>query len=249
MQNTLYAGLSGLVLPVPNKAAFPEEYRSGSRLHYYGSLYNSIEVNSSFYKIPLAATFAKWQQEVPEDFRFTVKLWRGITHEKELHYRPADVQKFMQSANETGVKKGCLLIQFPASITSFYADKIQALLAQISQYQPAHPWQLAVEFRSTTWYTGETYAWLNDFNAAVVLHDMPNSRIQQPPTNAPFVYLRYHGTAGDYKGSYTQRQLQTDAQHIRQWQQQHKTVYVYFNNTLGDATGNLVSLRKLAESR
>src|SRR5690349_976965 len=83
-----FSGTSGLVLPVPNKLFFPDEFKEGSRLNYYASLFNSIEVNSSFYKIPLGRTVANWSADVPEDFRFTFKLFREITHRK-----PAGIDK------------------------------------------------------------------------------------------------------------------------------------------------------------
>src|SRR5580658_5686041 len=109
--SSLFTGTSGLVLPVPNKQAFPAAYRSKPRLTYYASLFNSIEINSTFYKIPMAKTFARWASEVPEHFQFTVKLWRGITHVPGLEFNPEDVRRFMQAADMLRGKKGCLLIQ------------------------------------------------------------------------------------------------------------------------------------------
>src|ERR1700712_4713375 len=106
-----YAGTSGLVLPMPNKSYYPQEFKERSRLCYYSSLFNSIEVNSSFYKIPQARTVAKWAQEVRDDFKFTFKLWRGITHEKGLVFNPDDVGRFMQAIDRAGTHKGCLLIE------------------------------------------------------------------------------------------------------------------------------------------
>ncbi len=90
----LWIGTSGLVLPVPNKQAFPEAFRRGSRLAYYATLFNSIEVNSSFYRVPMPVTFSKWASEVPAGFRFTVKLWQGITHVGGLRFLPVDVNRF-----------------------------------------------------------------------------------------------------------------------------------------------------------
>lgn len=82
-----YSGISGLILPVPNKEHYPAEFKEKSRLCYYASLFSSIEVNSSFYRIPQAKTIAKWADDVPADFKFTFKLWRGITHEKGLVFK------------------------------------------------------------------------------------------------------------------------------------------------------------------
>src|ERR1700750_2709537 len=112
-----FAGTSGMVFAEPNKSAFPPAFRDQSRLAYYASLFNSLEVNSSFYKVPLATTVQRWATEVPDDFRFTFKLWREITHVKGFDYRPEDVHRFMQVIAQAGDKKGCLLLQFPPSLT------------------------------------------------------------------------------------------------------------------------------------
>ena len=69
-----------------NKFTFPPEYRLKSRLHFYSTLFNTVEVNTCFYKTPLRSTYEKWAKDVPEDFQFTLKLSKDITHVKELGY-------------------------------------------------------------------------------------------------------------------------------------------------------------------
>src|SRR4051812_42568677 len=107
-----YSGTSNVVLPVPNKGHYPPEYQDKSRLHFYASLFNTVEVNSSFYKLPMPRTVERWASEVPEHFRFSFKLWREITHVKELNYDPANIARFFEVVNRIGAKKGCILIQF-----------------------------------------------------------------------------------------------------------------------------------------
>src|SRR5690554_3131640 len=111
-----YSGTSGLLLPVPNKSHYPKEFQDKSRLCYYFSLMNSIEINSSFYKIPLSATVDKWAGEVPEEFRFTFKLFKEITHNKDLAFDPNTLAKFFEIIAAVGNKKGCVLVQFPPSV-------------------------------------------------------------------------------------------------------------------------------------
>jgi uncharacterized protein YecE (DUF72 family) len=241
----LWIGTSGLVLPVPNKQAFPPEFQSGSRLTFYASLFNSIEVNSSFYKVPQPPTFSKWANEVPEDFRFTVKLWRGITHEPDLNFTPADVDKFMHSANQLSAKKGCLLIQLPPSLRVDKINQLQRLLERVTRSTPQRDWKIAVEFRNRTWYSQEAEQLLAQFRAVKVLHDMPASKIMETAGDLPFVYLRFHGPAGDYKGGYGKSVLKKYAEMVQQWQAAGKDVYVYFNNTIGDAIKDLAILRQM----
>lgn len=241
----LIAGTSGLVLPVPNKQAFPEAFRAGSRLAYYSTLFNSIEINSSFYKMPLPATFSRWAGEVQPGFRFTVKLWRGITHVPGLRFMPVDVNRCLYAAHHLGEKKGCLLIQLPPGLTATAVEKLERLLVTICAADPARSWKLAVEFRHRSWYTPEVEALLHRYQAARVLHDMPASSITKLPDTPGFVYLRFHGPTGDYKGGYSDAALRTWAEKAVGWLSAGKEVYVYFNNTIGDALTDLTRLRTM----
>ncbi len=238
-----WTGTSGLLLPVPNKQAFPAEYRNASRLTYYASLFNSIEVNSTFYKIPLPTTFAKWSASVPDYFRFSIKLWRGITHTPQLDFTPVDVNRFLYAAQHIGEKKGCLLVQLPPSIRSNRADQLERLLDRIRQADTVHSWKVAVEFRHRSWYSPQTHDLLRRHQAGLVLHDMPDSKNTSTAGDPSFVYIRFHGPAGDYRGGYEERQLESYARQITPWINGAKDVYVYFNNTIGDALVNLQTLR------
>ncbi|RYE20846.1 MAG: DUF72 domain-containing protein, partial [Sphingobacteriales bacterium] len=86
---------------------------------------------------------------------------------------------------------------------------------------------------------------LNEYNAALVLHDMPKSSIKIPNKSAPFIYIRFHGKKGDYRGSYTNEQLEATSMEIKRWLKKGKDVYVYFNNTIGDAYANAKRLQEL----
>jgi uncharacterized protein YecE (DUF72 family) len=243
----LMAGTSGLVLPVPNKQAFPPEFRNRSRLAYYASLFDSLEVNSSFYKVPMPVTFSKWADEVPPGFRFTVKLWQGITHVTDLRFLPVDVNRFLYAADQLGSKKGCLLIQLPPGLKAHRIDQLDRLLEKICVADAGHAWKLAVEFRNRGWYTPAVEKMLERYQAVKVLQDMPASGIAEHSGNQgsdspPFVYLRFHGPNGDYKGGYSDFVLHAWAQKIRGWLQSGKEVYAYFNNTIGDALKDLNTL-------
>jgi uncharacterized protein YecE (DUF72 family) len=245
MTNTgkpFYSGTSGLVLPVPNKQSYPPGFQSKSRLCFYGSLFNSLEVNSSFYKVPMASTVNKWALDVPAGFRFTYKLWRDITHNKELAFNPADVTRFMQVINAADDKKGSLLIQLPPSIGIANRVQLQKLLECIQQAGPNQAWDVAVEFRNRSWYHDDIYRLLDDYNASMVIQDMPKSITPVIDQPANFVYVRFHGPNGGYRGSYTDDFLYEYAQYINDWLQDDKTVYAYFNNTMGDAVNNLATL-------
>ncbi|HLI93084.1 MAG TPA: DUF72 domain-containing protein [Puia sp.] len=245
----LRCGTSGLVLPVPNKKAFPEAFRERPRLSYYASLFNSIEINSSFYKVPMPVTFARWAQEVPAGFEFTVKLWRGITHVAGLEFAPRDVSRFMDAVHGLAEKKGCLLIQLPPALTAAAAGQLDRLLTCLHSSDPGRTWKPAVEFRHRSWDAARISAILERHYAARVLHDMPSSPTVELPSGhaaIPFVYLRFHGPEGRYKGRYAQPFLLAWAERISGWLAEGKDVYVYFNNTIGgDALADLAQLQAL----
>jgi uncharacterized protein YecE (DUF72 family) len=237
-----YAGTSGLVLPVPNKTHYPAEFKEKSRLCYYASLFNSIEVNSSFYKIPQGKTVAKWAEDVSADFKFTYKLWRGITHEKSLLFNPADITRFMQSIDRAGPKKGCLLVQFPPGAKANLAPQLMQLVNYIRDADPEQSWKVALEFRHASWYTDALREYAASNNLSVVVQDIPASATPLDFTGNDTVYLRFHGPGGKYRGSYPDDVLQEYSTYIKEWQEEGKTVYVYFNNTMGDAVQNLATL-------
>lgn len=243
-EGIVYLGTSNIVLPGP-KMSFPDVFKNSSRLHYYSHLFNSLEINSSFYKIPLAKTFEKWTAEVVNEFRFTVKCWRGITHVPDLNFAKIDIENFMARIERLGSKAGCLLIQFPASIDISYLKKVETILEIVRYQNKNQQWKLAIEVRHKSWYCDTAYKIFEKYNVSVVLHDMPGSR---PPGDWPtgdFVYCRFHGPTGNYDGSYSKEFLYSYAEEINEWKKNKKEIYVYFNNTVGSAFENARLLQTL----
>ncbi|RZK01418.1 MAG: DUF72 domain-containing protein, partial [Flavobacterium sp.] len=188
-------------------------------------------------------------------FEFTVKLWREITHSNKLEYCEENIDLFMEGANRLGHKRGCLLVQFPASVTVDLISNVEkivnrlAFLNHIEADKGEKKWRVAVEVRHNSWYCIETYKMFEKFDASLVVHDMPKSRT---PLNVhcefdsllkDFVYLRFHGPTGDYNGSYSNEILESYVSFIKDWNLQGRDVYIYFNNTIGDALGNLKTLQ------
>lgn len=241
---SFYGGLSGLQLNIP-KYLFPPPFENAGRLTYYASFFNSIEINSSFYKIPQAATVSKWASLVSEKFKFTFKLWKEITHNKGLHFNEADVWTFFNSINAVGDKKGCLLIQFPPGLGKNNIAQLDKLLSCIKEIDTAGAWNIAVEFRNSSWYHETVYQLLNFYKAAIVIHDIPKSSTPLLNHESDFIYARFHGPTGNYRDSYTEDFLNEYAGYIMDWIKEGKKVYVYFNNTMGDAFKNLKTLNSL----
>jgi uncharacterized protein YecE (DUF72 family) len=235
-----YSGISGLQLPIP-KREFPEPYRDASRLTYYSTFFNSIEINSSFYRLPMARTVEKWASSVPGDFRFTFKLWKEITHAKALEFKEPDVELFFNAISSAGHKKGCVLVQFPPSLGDAHRRQLDALLRCIVKAN-RDKWKIAIEFRNRSWYNEDVYELAALHDAAVVIQDIPKSATPMSGHSSGLVYLRFHGPSGNYRDSYPGSFLSEYASYIKEWLEEGKTVYAYFNNTMGDAFRNLQTL-------
>lgn len=234
-------------LPVP-KQLYPREFQHASRLEYYASMFNSIEINRSFYKVPLAQTIRKWSQSVQEEFRFTFKVWKEITHVKALDYKETDVQHFMNAVAQSGRNSGCLLLQFPPGLNSNYLYNLDGLLRSIKEKDAVNTWKLAVEFRNTSWYEETIYEVISEHNATIVIHDSKNAPSPFDKQSADVVYLRFHGPEGNYRGSYAESYIYEYAGYIINWLKEGRTVYAYFNNTAGDAFNNLHALNNTVSS-
>lgn len=241
MKHRFYSGTSGVDLPVP-RSQYPTKFRDKTRLHYYASLFNSIEINSIFYKLPRHATVAKWAEEVPDNFRFTFKISKTITHVKGLNFKTKDVEDFITTVENIGDKKGCLLAQFPPSLTIERINELQNLLESLGETTHNTNWKIAVEFRNSSWYEREVYELLEEFNVTMVIHDIPESATPLNQAKSNFIYVRFHGPEPRYRGDYANDFLKQYASYIKQWLNEKKTVYVYFNNTVGAAVKNLQTL-------
>ncbi len=94
-------------------------------------------------------------------------------------------------------------------------------------------------------YIREMYELLAEFNAGVVIHDLPGKIAPSFESAVDSVYLRFHGPEKNYRGTYTDEFLMQYAKTIKSWMAKKKMVYVYFNNTLGGAMQNLITLNKM----
>jgi uncharacterized protein YecE (DUF72 family) len=235
-----YSGISGIALPVP-KSQYPEEFQNKSRLEYYASLFNSVEVNSIFYKLPRNSTVINWRESVPDNFCFTFKVSKTITHVKKLNFKKEDINAFVATVDNIGDKKGCLLAQFPPSLKVDNLNELQTLAEALCE-ATADEWRITMEFRSASWYEREVYEVLNEYNITMVLQDIPASATPPSDTPGSFVYLRFHGPEPRYRGSYSNHHLKEKAELIKTLMKEGKTVYAYFNNTMGNAVNNLQTL-------
>jgi uncharacterized protein YecE (DUF72 family) len=188
-----FSGTSGIVVPHKQKD-YPAAYQGSSRLTYYASMFSSIEINSSFYKLPKISTVKNWYDSVPEGFRFTFKVPKVLTHNKALEFNAKDVTAFAEILSAAGNNKGCLLLQLPPSIKRERDEEVSALLESLSE--EISGWKIAVEFRDNSWYNRAVYRMLQQYGAEIVQHDLPASATPRAEVSEKFSYYRFHGPDG-----------------------------------------------------
>ncbi len=105
-----YVGTAGWALPQEFLSHFPD---GKSNLARYAQRFNTVEINSSFYREHMAGTYQRWAQEVPDNFRFSIKLSKKFSHDSGLKINKHEIQASLQNIQLLGEKLGVLLVQFP----------------------------------------------------------------------------------------------------------------------------------------
>jgi uncharacterized protein YecE (DUF72 family) len=240
----VYIGTSGWNYKHWKLRFYPAEVRQRDWLAYFAERFNTVEINTSFYRIPKPDTVAQWAAVAPAGFRFAVKLWRGITHYKKLLNARTYVDNFLEVIDILPARmRGPVLIQLPPN-QGKNVEKLREFLKEFREASGGR-WRAAVEFRNPAWLCDEVYGVLDQAGAAICLHDMPGS-VTDRENNVGFVYVRRHGSgAGKYAGSYSSKQIAADADRVRAWAKAGKDVFVYYNNDIeGKAIVNAQELRE-----
>ena len=218
---------------------YPESLSKREWLDYYAQQFPCVELNNSFYRLPAAGTIEGWCKQTPASFTFVVKASRLITHMKKLHECEEAFARFYDVIKNFGKKLGPILFQLPPH-WSANADRLDTFLRILPAGQ-----QSVFEFRDPGWYCDAIYQLLEKHNAALCLSDFDG--VTDPDVvTADFLYVRLHGPAGDYRGSYRPEALKDWASRIRQWQSRDKDVYLFFNNDeAAYAANNAAELTRL----
>jgi uncharacterized protein YecE (DUF72 family) len=239
-------GCSGWNYKTWRVAFYPKSLPAQRWLEFYASRFDTVEINSTFYRLPERSTFAMWHSQTPKDFLFSVKASRFLTHMKRLREPVEPLARLFSRASALGRQLGPLLYQLPGNFT-IDLERLDAFLDALPRRSSGTRMRHVMEFRHPSWYVGETYRLLNRRGVALCLHDKAGSTIDEP-IDGPFVYVRFHGTSGLYHGSYSRRTLLRWAHRLAEQVQDGRQVFAYFNND-PDATAvdNAITLRSALE--
>jgi uncharacterized protein YecE (DUF72 family) len=238
---TIHVGTSGWSYDHWHGELYPHGSPVRDRLGHYVQRFGTAELNASFYRWPRNASFARWRDVLPPGFQLSVKAPRGLTHARKLYAPEPWVERITACWHELGDKRAVLLVQLPPTLARDDA-RLDYFLGRL-------PWwvRVAVELRHPSWDHDDVYALLERHGAAYCVMSGAQLPCRLRAT-APFVYVRLHGPDRSwlYGGSYSDDDLRWWADRMREWEQQGREVFAYFNND-GDANAvrNASTLRWL----
>lgn len=212
---------------------YPPEISGYNELRFHSQHFNTVENNSSFYRIAKESTYKTWYRMTPDDYKFSMKLNRLITHIYRLEMREEVVEAIQTILTSTQIltnKLGAIVIQLPPSL-QFDLEKLAAFCAYFKAQIRAQPFHfdVAIEFRNKSWFTEEVYALLSGHNVALVAGQ--SSRYPEVRhVTADFDYIRMHGPEKLFASKYSHEQLEDWGGYIRSISPDVKKVYIYFNN-------------------
>jgi uncharacterized protein YecE (DUF72 family) len=220
---------------------YPPGLAPAKRLARYLEVFDTVELNASFYRWPKDSTFAAWREQLPAGCTMSVKAHRGLTHYRRLASPGPWIERFDRCWRLLGDRHGVLLVQLHPE-----HQRDETRLDSFLQQVPASI-RVAVELRHPSWNDPAVYQVLECRRAAYVV--MSGGGLAcVPRATTDLVYIRLHGPDQDaiYAGCYSDDELQRWANRIAQWDREGRDVWVYFNNDLGGhAVRNALTLQEL----
>lgn len=239
MTGKVHIGCSGWVYRHWRDLFYPAKLPQRLWFAHYSDTFRTVELNTSFYHLPKAETFAKWRDQAPEGFHYAVKAPRFITHMKKLKDCSEPVEEFLGRARNLGAAIGPILYQLPPRWT-FDRERLEDFIALL-------PTDLAhvFEFREKSWLAEEALDLLDRRGIAFCAHDMPG--LATPPwASGPIAYVRFHGGTGKYVGRYSDGALLAWTDWIVAQASAGRDIWCYFNNDIhGHAVHDALTLRAM----
>jgi len=222
---------------------YPRGHSQKEWLAFYARHFGTVELNSTFYRLPPRETFANWAKGVPPSFVFAVKANRFITHIKRLKEPEESIRLFLSHLSPLRKKLGPILFQLPPQM-KVDLGRLEGLIRCLKRRRDL---KVAMEFRHESWLKEEVYNLVDGAGWTVCLADWPDFG-REMPVLGPLCYIRRHGATALYAGCYSDEQLAEDAKFATRLAKQGKDVYIYFNNDVeGYAVKNAQTLAAMIQ--
>jgi uncharacterized protein YecE (DUF72 family) len=228
---TVRIGTQGWSYPDWIGTFYPPGSKQEDFLPFYGQVFDTVELDTTFYHPPRASVVRSWARHTPDQFRFAAKVPQRITHEAKLSKIGEHMNEFVRALDPLGEKRGPLLVQMPAEF-----QRESGTEGVLDRFLAACPGEamIAVEFRHASWHHAKVYDLLRRRRAAIAWtewRDLP--RVGAVTTD--FLYLRWLGTRSDIE-TYTHVQIEREASFdawdadLKRALPEVREVYGYFNN-------------------
>ena len=220
----VHVGCSGWVYPHWRELFYPKGVPQRSWLSHYAEHFDTVEINSTFYRLASPSAVEGWVEQSPDGFIFAVKASRYLTHVKRLSGLEDGVRRFYErlEALTRTEKFGPVLWQLPEN---FHRDDDRLAGALASLPAGRH----AFEFRHASWFVDDVYALLGEHGVALVIGDDPSRPFQSHEMTADWTYIRFHRGNRGRGGNYSASEIDTWAQRIARWRRRVE-VYAFYNN-------------------
>jgi uncharacterized protein YecE (DUF72 family) len=219
---------------------YPERCPARLWLEYYARHFDTVEVNATFYRLPTVKAVQGWVDQTPDDFVFTIKMSRYVTHVKRLRELRPSLERFYERIEPLvrSPKLGPMLWQLPPTFRRD-DERLESALEQLPSGRHC------VEFRHASWFAPEVMELLRAHGVAPVIGDRRQGHaFQTHELTASWAFVRFHAGTRGRRGNYSESELREWAERIRSWPVEE--TFLYFNNDWeGFAPRNALRLREL----
>lgn len=237
----IFIGTSGWSHDSWKVAFYPERLPKTKYLNHYASHFSTVEMNSVFYQLPPAKALAQFTREVPDDFVFSVKANRYITHIKRLNDGRKVLPPFLSRMDILGQGIGPIALQLPPNL-AFNRERLKSFLDAVPQGS-----RFVFEFHDSSWFNESTYEMLAGKNAALGIYQA-GEKLTPRVATADFVYVRMHRPKVK-KGALIPGLLDIWAEDLQDWRNSGKDIFCYFDQTGEDcAAADALSFREAVKN-
>lgn len=237
-------GCSGWMYDSWRGRLYPQGCPKRRWLEAYAERFDTVEVNSTFYRLARRDAVAGWVEQTPGEFLFAVKASRYLTHIRRLVGIEDGIKRFYEPIEPLieADRLGPVLWQLPENFRRDDA-RLEGLLEQLP------PGLHTIEFRHASWFVPEVMALLRTHGVALTIGDHPSRPFQTYRATADWRFIRFHYGARGRRGNYSATEIADWARRIAGWRRRG-AVYAYFNNDWnGYAPANAaLLLRRLGSS-
>ena len=203
---------------------YPKGVPPSRWLDHYSRVFDTVEVNSTFYRLASQKAVARWLEQTPPDFVFALKASRYLTHIKRLADLDQGIRRYYERIEPlVGTPKlGPIVWQLPPNFQRD-EERLEAALSGLPGGRHC------VEFRHRSWFTDDVYALLRAYGVALVIGDRKGLDFQTHEMTTDWTLVRFHHGHRGRRGNYSESELEEWAQRFERWRRKVE-IYAYFNN-------------------